>query len=1065
MRILWKHPNNMITKIKTIINLFIEKYEDILKCVLLLTFLCLACLAAEQYITALMKLIVSKVFDGLGHGWTILSVCLTNCIAAAIFLKRTRSNELYIQDRYVVTLAFLSFFNLYYRWLDDNFIFWGVSNNGHCIVAVTDMVYAFLAMVIYKKKKCKLHFHKETQQGKMLLDMPIENDEEDFFGYGQMARDLLDDLSVTDVSKHSFSVGVTGQWGIGKSSFLNLLVKEIEKRGDIVVRFYPRSSMSHKAISADFFDALSEGLGKYHTGAWKIVGKYARSIRSLEGEGWLNKLLDAIENLFNEDDKQRLEDVIRGIGKKIFIIIEDMDRLTAKEILEVLKIMDRNGSFVNTFFITAYDKDYTNSVLRHYLGYNEGHVFTDKYFNHEHTLPAHSIITERRFVENYLSKQLTYVEGDAITKDNILNAWRNVYYEVIRSLGVMRHVKRFINILMSRLPNVKNDINLEDFIKLTLIRYKDIDAYYMLSEGDLVIRGGMHGSQDVLYLRTNAEKRLDDRTDKWEDTLKILKELFPMEGSDGSYNLESDYRRIRMLNAFDMYFFDMLKGKLYHKDLSKLIANETEDDAIQLLTSMYEQDASSVVEYLRSRSMERLGTKDMLLRCMALLLALDHISRRNINVEVSFAWFLGLEAQKDAISAGIVKDPDEYRQLISDFIKEHTPTYTIELGGMILQFVDAFVQHPSERLLFKREEYVAMALWAQRCYLNKFGEKDWSLPYAFQLSNIKQSISSQTEVDVCARKELKAFMQQHADYVAKNVVDTIVDKNKKHKNVTLSFNDSFLPYSFFPVEEYTFENWVDECIEDEDAKYVLKTVYRETKNGNYYMIPTAQTEYERGDFASLALTVRQYENGIAENKVMHVISDKVGVDLKTISKESELSINEVREALERLYEKKMIEPFWSTLKEEMEPFKKGDFVRLDENAFALAVDNTFEETNVFEIDSIDDESGSVKLKDVKYSINIDDIEPIPIDGVHDKNIYYDPVIAASIVTPGQPVPVHHRDYSYYMDSFKRSTYEDKTFDVLIKDANCQFVHEVQHYLEEEFSSHDLKINHTYKLAP
>ena len=164
---------------------------------------------------------------------------------------------------------------------------------------------------------------------------------------------------------------------------------------------------------------------------------------------------------------------------------------------------------------------------------------------------------------------------------------------------------------------------------------------------------------------------------------RILKELFPMEGSDGSYNLESDYRRIRMLNAFDMYFFDMLKGKLYHKDLSKLIANETEDDAIQLLTSMYEQDASSVVEYLRSRSMERLGTKDMLLRCMALLLALDHISRRNINVEVSFAWFLGLEAQKDAISAGIVKDPDEYRQLISDFIKEHTPTYTIPTKQMV----------------------------------------------------------------------------------------------------------------------------------------------------------------------------------------------------------------------------------------------------------------------------------------------------------------------------------------------------------------------------------------------
>lgn len=34
------------------------------------------------------------------------------------------------------------------------------------------------------------------------------------------------------------------------------------------------------------------------------------------------------------------------------------------------------------------------------------------------------------------------------------------------------------------------------------------------------------------------------------------------------------------------------------------------------------------------------------------------------------------------------------------------------------------------------------------------------------------------------------------------------------------------------------------------------------------------------------------------------------------------------------------------------------------------------------------------------------IEAIPLDGKHDQNIYYDPIIAASSVLPEEPIPIH-----------------------------------------------------------
>ena len=103
-----------------------------------------------------------------------------------------------------------------------------------------------------------------------------------------------------------------------------------------------------------------------------------------------------------------------------------------------------------------------------------------------------------------------------------------------------------------------NDVVIEDFIWLTLLRYQDLDVYYRLSAGELMISGDqfLEGDKQMFYLQDEAIEDIGKRIHGWMHTVEILKILFPLKSNPIHYDLENDYRRIRSINAFDYYFYD-----------------------------------------------------------------------------------------------------------------------------------------------------------------------------------------------------------------------------------------------------------------------------------------------------------------------------------------------------------------------------------------------------------------------------------------------------------------------------------------------------------------------------
>lgn len=1019
-------------------------------------------LTFQVYIIDLFRYLVNHVICYIDQYWGLVLLLVLWGLLGSYIYRATRNNKLYIQDRYCVISILAVLLNLYFRVVDTNFVFWGVISCGHCIIAWSDITYILAGFLVYRKLKYKPYEQQKQNANPLVRDCAITNQNEDFFGYQKMVDSLLADLYDTDVENEAFSVGIAGKWGVGKSSFINLLRNSILQKDGLIVDLYPRSSMNLSAISLDFFNSLSNTLKGYHTGSWHIVDKYVKSLRCIEGKGWFNKTIDAIEVFAKTDEKERLQNVITEIGRKIFVIIDDLDRLTAPEILEVLKIIDRNGSFKNIIFIVAYDKEYVNAVLRKYLGYEGSEMFTDKYFNFEYSLPAHNFYMERQYVANYIRNKISFNESDAVTKNDLLNVWNRIGGSVVRYLGLMRDVKRFVNILMSRLASVKDNVNIEDFILITLLRYKDLDLYYKLSTADMLIGGNQffEGDPALLYLKETAISEINERPLGWKDAPQILQRLFPIKGQEVvHYDLKADYRKVRTANAFDTYFFDAASGKILHKDLRRLFDSSSNENSINIAKELYNADQTSLLQYLQSRTIKVLGTKANLERYLEILLFLYHYSNKNSSIEYLFVSFWDTDIYEDIKNFEIFKTQNEYKKWFSSFIERAILKYPVAIGGISLSFLE-LQEKEKNTTIFEKNELIDVTLLCQSTYLNKWGEKDWNLEIAFQLSIIKLSDRRPVKYVKKAGEEIKAFMSKHVQYFITNVVDTYVDSHSS--STFLMFYDWFVPSAIFQTEGYSFRVWLNKYVKDDDAKYVLRRIYDASLK---YSKPVLNQELQKGifDFSEVATLLREQDAEELDTKVLDAISSCVGVDLKTLAERLDYDEKDVQLSLCRLSKKNQCSLFWANLKYQMEPIKEWDIVRLNEKVYQRKIDSLIFKVNAFVVESIgQNPNDTIKLKSIENELSIGDVEAIPIDGIHDLCIYYDPIIAASYVGADGHISAYNTDYSYFIDNFKNRQLDGKgTLYNEMKKANVQFVHEVQHWLSSELNDNGLKINKFY----
>lgn len=398
----------------------------------------------------------------------------------------------------------------------------------------------------------------ELPNVRLFQDKPVKNISEDGLYYNGLAKRIASAI-INNTWQESFSIGVTGTWGAGKSSML-LFVKEIIEKHDgfIIIEFNPRQSSSIQDIQKDFLGQLADVLGKYHTGAVRVTQKYMQAIGALPDSFWAARVIGNVSEGVVEKSRDNIVKVINQVGKKIVVFIDDFDRLTGEEIQEVLKLIDKNAAFPKTFFVTAYDKIQANQVISNYMGLStdgEKVDYTDKYFNIEVSLP-------KRRQSNYVTvlRESLYALADnkifKFTRNDIDEALPKLFPYISKCLPSIRDIKRYSNLISLTLPLVEDDVLLGDFLLVDLIRYRYPEEYNNLSNYNYVVReGGKIPESKCLKLNTGKFEKTE--------SADILKVLF-----DGKKPV---YKSVSHVNSFTNYFYDIDSGHLPYRELSDLL--------------------------------------------------------------------------------------------------------------------------------------------------------------------------------------------------------------------------------------------------------------------------------------------------------------------------------------------------------------------------------------------------------------------------------------------------------------------------------------------------------------
>ncbi len=395
------------------------------------------------------------------------------------------------------------------------------------------------------------------------------------------AGKIVQRLLATDIGDHSFALGVTGEWGVGKTTFLDELKSQAVGRVDIV-EFNPWMCSSPDQVISDFFASLRHQLsGKYSTLS-KSIKEYAKYVNNVTVNPYPSLSLETMlpvnqESLFER--KKILSEKFSRLPRPVMVVIDDVDRLERDEVFEVLRLIRNTADLSNVIYMVAYDKEYVTNVLEE-KEIKDSTAYLEKIFQVEVHLPKveeHLVwetlseeIKAQSMINNYAERLFQRFEPD--DKELILHVLDNYR-------RAKRFAREFMLIVDYLRENAKKEFKGMDLFWLELLQMYDKKTYDVLadepgkllfSEGEKFrIREGILGkaSEDDLFKFEGAPF--------WkEKTPKILEKMF-------GKNINTTKLSICFTENYDKFFtLSVSPFRLSVKEMSSLFETGANPDEL-----------------------------------------------------------------------------------------------------------------------------------------------------------------------------------------------------------------------------------------------------------------------------------------------------------------------------------------------------------------------------------------------------------------------------------------------------------------------------------------------------
>lgn len=335
---------------------------------------------------------------------------------------------------------------------------------------------------------------------------------------GIIDNELLVDELVDKVEgfypKNSFSIGISASWGYGKSTFLHRFKSKYEEKNTEAVIFWFRvwKNKGSKAIIENFFNELAYNLSTYSSEITSDIKKYTDAILNVTPTE-LGKIIETGKDIFREDETLEnyysdIRQAIQKIDRQIIILLDDLDRLEATEIIDTFRIIRALSDFSNVIFISGYDRKYLDDTLT-----KTKNKYLNKIFQFELNLLPYDERVVREFIldgirnkyvlnddketNNIFSSFYTLFQGrrpSLITLDDVLGTNSVATYNAVvlkwnTFLKTYRDCKRFLNEFTFSFSFLdRKDVHLPEYILLRLLffRYRELISTIFL-EPEIVL--------------------------------------------------------------------------------------------------------------------------------------------------------------------------------------------------------------------------------------------------------------------------------------------------------------------------------------------------------------------------------------------------------------------------------------------------------------------------------------------------------------------------------------------------------------------------------------------------
>lgn len=326
-----------------------------------------------------------------------------------------------------------------------------------------------------------------------LQDRPIERSEDDVLDRGPFVDSLVralvreqrgEDGRIIQRRSTGYVVGLTGKWGSGKSSILNLLELRLGSMSRVVVaNFNPWLFKGRDELVSGFFQALRGAMGnseiedirelasavdKY----WEAIDFAAHGVAALvdvSGGGgaataswmiWKSRVRAVAQKpkpRSPDEERKALEQKLKDKDVAVVVLIDELDRVEDEEVRAVAQLVKAVGSIKGLSYLVAYDPKRVMAALGGGDG-ERGAAYLEKIV--QHAIPLRPLL--ERDIEMLLEAGIAaHVPG---LRKPANEHEQEILDELKRAVSTPREVKRLFGAFAILEEAVRGEINPYDVL-------------------------------------------------------------------------------------------------------------------------------------------------------------------------------------------------------------------------------------------------------------------------------------------------------------------------------------------------------------------------------------------------------------------------------------------------------------------------------------------------------------------------------------------------------------------------------------------------------------------------